>query len=259
MCAKLTMLLRAHAENLIRWCRTFSLQHGQAKQQVPLTTEPAASVAATSHVQYILVQSRTGPRDEPSDTRNARTQAVRGGADAAAQPRRGTHPDRPQLRLLLFPHATGNDARGAAECFWRRPRRPSTPVLVQIDTEHWWEARPDLWNWWDPARPGLRPGQSRERGMDRAGRPTHAIKIAWRNWGQQIRVLPPPNLASPRYTAACREEIRRLVPVVMDLARATAAGQETSAHRHQAGARDVDRRQRLLLSVGQRSARQTRR
>jgi hypothetical protein len=29
-------------------------------------------------------------------------------------------------------------------------------------------------------------------------------------------VLPPPNLASPRYTAACREEIRRLVPVVLD-------------------------------------------
>ena len=43
-----------------------------------------------------------------------------------------------------------------------------------------------------------------------------AIKIAWRNWGRQIRVLPPPNLASPRYTAACREEIRRLVPVVLD-------------------------------------------
>ena len=42
------------------------------------------------------------------------------------------------------------------------------------------------------------------------------MKIAWRNWGQQIRILPPPNLASPRYLAACREEIRRLVPVVLE-------------------------------------------
>jgi hypothetical protein len=46
--------------------------------------------------------------------------------------------------------------------------------------------------------------------------PDDAIKIAWRNWGRQIRILPPPKLASPRYTAACRAEVRRLVPVVRD-------------------------------------------
>ena len=42
------------------------------------------------------------------------------------------------------------------------------------------------------------------------------ILFTWRNWGRQIRVLPPPNLASPRYTEACCEETRRLVPVVLD-------------------------------------------
>lgn len=90
-----------------------------------------------------------------------------------------------------------------------------TPVLVQIDTEHWWEARPDLWNWWDPSRPGFSP-DNRENVEWTRWSPADALKIAWRNWGRQIRVLPPPNLASPRYVAACREEIRRLIPMVMD-------------------------------------------
>jgi hypothetical protein len=91
----------------------------------------------------------------------------------------------------------------------------ATPVLVQIDTVHWWEARPDLWNWWDPAMPGFDPAN--RKNVEWTGwSEEDAIKIAWRNWGRQIRVLPPPNLASPRYTAACREEIRRLVPVVLD-------------------------------------------
>lgn len=103
----------------------------------------------------------------------------------------------------------------ALRVFLEAARQTGTPVLVQIDTEHWWEARPDLWNWWDPSRPGYDPA-NRDNVEWTGWSPNDAIKIAWRNWGRQLRVLPPPNLASPRYTAACREEIRRLVPVVMD-------------------------------------------
>lgn len=91
----------------------------------------------------------------------------------------------------------------------------NTPVLVQIDTEQWWEARPDLWNWWDPSRPGFDPA-NREN-VERTGYALEtALRIGWRNWGSQIRVLPPPNLAAPRYIEACRTEIRRLVPVILD-------------------------------------------
>ena len=103
----------------------------------------------------------------------------------------------------------------ALKVFLEAAAETNTPVLVQIDTEHWWDARPDLWNWWDPAKPGYDPA-NRENVEWTGWSPDNAIKIAWRNWGRQIRVLPPPNLASTRYTAACREEIRRLVPVVMD-------------------------------------------
>lgn len=103
----------------------------------------------------------------------------------------------------------------ALRTFLEAAQQTDTPVLVQIDAEHWWEARPDLWNWWDPAKPGYNP-DNRENVEWTGWSPTNALKIAWRNWGRQIRVLPPPNLASPRYLAACREELQRLIPVVLD-------------------------------------------
>ena len=103
----------------------------------------------------------------------------------------------------------------ALAVFLEAAEQTATPVLVQIDLEHWWEARPNLWNWWDPAKLGYNPA-NREN-VEWIGWSTDgAVKIAWRNWGHQLRIDPPPNLASPRYMAACREEIRRLVPVVLD-------------------------------------------
>lgn len=103
----------------------------------------------------------------------------------------------------------------ALRTFLDAAEQTGTPVVVQIDTEHWWEARPDLWNWWDPKQPGYDPAN--RKNVEWTGwSPENAIKIAWRNWGRQIRVLPPPNLASPRYGEACKAELRRLVPVVLD-------------------------------------------
>jgi hypothetical protein len=88
------------------------------------------------------------------------------------------------------------------------------PVVVQLDGEQWWGARPDLWNWWDPDRPGY--DTSNRMNVEWSGwGPEYAMNIAWRNWGKQIRVLPPPNLMSPRYRAACHAEMRRLVPLVL--------------------------------------------
>jgi hypothetical protein len=103
----------------------------------------------------------------------------------------------------------------ALKTFLEAAQQTAIPVLVQIDLEHWWEARPDLWNWWNPSKAGYDPAN---RGnVEWTGwSPDEAINIAWRNWGRQIRLLPPPYLASPRYTAACREEIQRLVPAVLD-------------------------------------------
>ncbi len=88
------------------------------------------------------------------------------------------------------------------------------PVVVQLDGEQWWGERPDLWNWWEPQRPGYNP-QNRLNVEWYGWSPDSAMKIAWRNWGRQIRVLPPPNFMSTRYRAACHDEMRILIPLVL--------------------------------------------
>jgi hypothetical protein len=89
------------------------------------------------------------------------------------------------------------------------------PIVVQLDGEQWWEGRPDLWNWWDPTRPGYDSANRQNVEWYDWG-PEYAMKIAWRNWGRQIRVLPPPNFMSPRYRAACHDEMRVFVPLVLE-------------------------------------------
>jgi hypothetical protein len=87
-------------------------------------------------------------------------------------------------------------------------------VIVQLDGEQWWMARPDLWNWWDKDRPGYNPANAANVEWSGWG-PEHALKIAWRNWGKQYRVQPPPNLMSPRYRDACHAAMEPLVKEVV--------------------------------------------
>jgi hypothetical protein len=90
-----------------------------------------------------------------------------------------------------------------------------TPVYIQLDGEQWWSGRPDLWNWWDPSQPGFDPAN--RNNVEWAGwSPQDALKIAWRNWGIHMRVIPPPNLMSPRYREACATKMKLLVPIVLD-------------------------------------------
>ncbi len=101
------------------------------------------------------------------------------------------------------------------ERFLQLSQKFKIPVVVQLDGEQWWGNRPDLWNWWDADKPGYDP-ENRMNVEWIGWSADYAMKIAWRNWGQQIRVLPPPNLMSPKYREACDIEMRRLVPVIMD-------------------------------------------
>jgi hypothetical protein len=103
----------------------------------------------------------------------------------------------------------------ALDNFLRTAEEASVPVMIHFDFEHWWGARPDLWNWWDPSRPGY-SSANRENVEWTHWSSDYAIKIAWRNWGRQIRVLPPPNLASPRYLEACKEQLHLLVPMIVE-------------------------------------------
>lgn len=123
--------------------------------------------------------------------------------------------------------ATTNDAIliHSLRRFLALAQETDTPVCVTLSSEYWWQARPDLWNWWDPARPGYTPA-NRENVEWSSWSSDDALKIAWLNWGRQIRILPPPNLLSPRYREACREKLRLLVPIVVDWSKALPAGKE---------------------------------
>jgi hypothetical protein len=89
------------------------------------------------------------------------------------------------------------------------------PIIVQLDGEQWWGARPDLWNWWDPNKPGYNPNNKANVEWT-SWSAESAVKIGWRNWGRQLRVLPMPNLMSPAYRQANHIELKKLVPIVMD-------------------------------------------
>lgn len=93
--------------------------------------------------------------------------------------------------------------------------KTNTPVLIKLDGEQWWQKRPDLWNWWDPNKPGYDPN-NRDNVEWRWWGPEYALKICWRNWGRQLRVLPPPNLMSPKYRKACHEAMDVLMPVILN-------------------------------------------
>jgi hypothetical protein len=90
-----------------------------------------------------------------------------------------------------------------------------TPVLIKLDGESWWSATPELWNWWDPARPGYDPAN--RANVEWTGwSQDNAIRIAWRNWGSQIRILPPPNLFSPKYRKACHDKMALMLPIILN-------------------------------------------
>lgn len=87
------------------------------------------------------------------------------------------------------------------------------PILINLDGVNYWDGRPDLWNWWDPKKPGYNPDNKKNvewTGWDES----YAIKTAWRNWGAQFRVLPPPNLASPAVVKAHIVAFERLIPKI---------------------------------------------
>jgi hypothetical protein len=116
--------------------------------------------------------------------------------------------------IFSYLNETRDSCKAHLRHFLSLSERYDLPVVIQLDGEQWWKARPDLWNWWDRTQPGYDPRNAFN--VEWAGwGPEHALKIAWRNWGSQIRVLPPPNLMSARYREACHQEMRVLIPIVL--------------------------------------------
>lgn len=164
----------------------------------------AAGLAADAPRQFIVLNLSRGPSSEAFESvRRAFS------TDAASPIQTGVGTI---FSYLAHPRAS---VEKHLRDFLRLATEFDMPAVVQLDGENWWQARPDLWNWWNPAAPGY-SDSNRFNVEWTSWSPGDAIKISWRNWGRQLRVLPAPNLMSPRYRQACHEEMRRLIPIVLE-------------------------------------------
>lgn len=120
--------------------------------------------------------------------------------------------------IFSYLHSDTTVLKNSLRRFLQQAQDSNVPVLIMLDGENWWSARPDLWNWWDKTKPGYNP-KNRYNVEWTGWSPDNAIKIAWRNWGRQIRVLPPPNLMSRRYRKACHQQQAQLIPIILDWAK----------------------------------------
>jgi hypothetical protein len=88
------------------------------------------------------------------------------------------------------------------------------PVLVTLDGFEWWSGRPDLWNWWDPSKPGYNP-ENRKNVEWTGWSEDYAVKEGWRNWGGPLNVgAPHPNLTSPKVIEESKKALQELVPLI---------------------------------------------
>lgn len=97
----------------------------------------------------------------------------------------------------------------------RASEATGVPVLIVLDGQNWWEKRPELWNWWDPARPGYDPANVQNVEWT-TWDASSAVKIGWRNWGRQLRVAPAQNIMSPRVLEATLAPMKELLRIVED-------------------------------------------
>lgn len=128
-------------------------------------------------------------------------------------------PENEQMRLgisFIFDYLSADldSVSQSLDRFMALSQQTGVPILINLDGINWMGGRPDLWNWWDPSQPGYHPDNRRNVEWT-DWQETSAIKISWRNWGRQLRVLPAPNLASPAVVEAQLAAQQRLVPQVL--------------------------------------------
>lgn len=89
------------------------------------------------------------------------------------------------------------------------------PVFIALDGFQWWDNRPDLWNWWNPNAPGYNPSNVNNVEWT-CWNESCATKKAWRNWGSELEVKPQPNISSPAFVAANKQDLSQLVPIIVN-------------------------------------------
>ncbi|UUZ85858.1 hypothetical protein LJK88_21790 [Paenibacillus sp. P26] len=130
----------------------------------------------------------------------------------------GLSPDRKLGYSFHIPFFLWNNIEHSKELLKRvlqATEEAELPVLIGLDGYEWWSGRPDLWNWWDPNKPGYNPDNK--------------LNVEWfswnsqdavrdggiRNWGSPFPMSEPhPNLTSPKVIEATKQALRELVPII---------------------------------------------
>lgn len=63
------------------------------------------------------------------------------------------------------------------------------PLFIHLDNEWFFDNRPDLWNWFDPSRPGYNPANRDNVEWSDWNTP---VQYSWLNWGQPLKFAPRP-------------------------------------------------------------------
>jgi hypothetical protein len=104
-------------------------------------------------------------------------------------------------------NSSASDLKRVVSAIYQASYETKVPVLVNFETISWWENRRELW---DLKKNPLAYQNVEWYGDDKS----KAIQIAWRNWGKQYRVAPPPNLASETFRKTQKEILDQLLPIV---------------------------------------------
>ncbi len=86
-------------------------------------------------------------------------------------------------------------------------------VMLHFDFHVDWQCRPDLWNWFDPQKPGFNP--ENRRNVEWFGWDGPPARVRYLNWGKAERMAPPMCYTSEAVRAEWRRLIRDvIVPAV---------------------------------------------
>ncbi|MBI4162199.1 MAG: Ig-like domain-containing protein, partial [Candidatus Aenigmarchaeota archaeon] len=124
-------------------------------------------------------------------------------------------------RRLAFSLVSGsylNSVEGAKQRIrqqFKLAREKDVAVLVDLlDVIHW-NTRTDLWNWFDPNKPGYNPENIHNVEWS-CFDPSCAMKDSWRDWGSGGFWVgaPAPNLESPKIRAELQKSLQEVTAVV---------------------------------------------
>lgn len=148
---------------------------------------------AASASKYVVVHAWNPGPDNPNYFKGCSTQWIKPMLDAIGKRGNGAV----QLGISDVIYALNTDDAAIQSCldkFFNASQQYDVPFMLHIDTERFWDSRPDLWNWFDPTAPGYNPANIDN--VEWSGWNV-GTKESFINWGSPIKLSPKPCYESP--------------------------------------------------------------